>query len=128
MDNTGDCKLRIVSEKFTNSLAGRINWGAGEMMEKIRLGAKVPAEPAAGFIQSLLAPLFRSAAPAKGRVPAGGKSWLADAEASWTASLHRGADLPPFLLSIQINAGARSALRFGPFDRRPGAEPVGPEL
>jgi hypothetical protein len=100
----------------------------GEMLDKIWFGAKSPANIGPGFIQSLLAPLFRPSTPAKTRAPARRAVWPADAEAGWTASLHRGADLPPFLLSIQGSAESRSAMRFGPFDRSAGAEPVGPEL
>ena len=46
------------------------------------------------------------------------------ADASWTASLSRGDDLPPCRLSILIAAGAASAVRLGPFSRDPAVRPA----
>lgn len=91
---------------------------------KTWFGAKIPTETGVNFMQSLLAPLFRT--PTK--VPAAplGRALIVDtgAEASWTASLHRGNDLPPFLLCVHMTAESRSAVRFGPF----GAGSVSAEL
>jgi hypothetical protein len=111
------------------------------MTNKPKFDAQSPAEAGSGFIQSLLASFFRSASPAEAlsqRValsraevlpPAPTKpSRLPDAgaDASWTASLNRGDGLPPFLLSIDMAAGARSVMRFEPFGRRDSA--FGPEI
>lgn len=87
-------------------------------------GAKNPTETGVNFMQSLLAPLFR--APTKAPAAPLGRTLITDtgAEASWTASLHRGNDLPPFLLCVHMTAESRSAVRFGPF----GAGSFGAEL
>ena len=111
------------------------------MTNKSKLDAQSPAEAGSGFIQSLLASLFRSASPVEALSrtevhsrtevlpPAPTKpSRLPDAgaDASWTASLNRGDGLPPFLLSIDMAAGARSVMRFEAFGRRDSA--FGPEI
>jgi hypothetical protein len=111
------------------------------MTNKPKFDAQSPAEAASGFIQSFLASLFRSALPVevhtrvevlsrtKALPPAPTKpSRLPDAgaDASWTASLNRGDGLPPFLLSIDMAAGARSVMRFEAFGRRDSA--FGPEI
>jgi hypothetical protein len=90
---------------------------------KTWFGAKSPAETGVNFMQSLFAPLFR--APAKTPAPLG-RTPVVDtgAEASWTASLHRGNDLPPFLLRVNMTAGSRSAVQFGPI----GAGSFGAEV
>ncbi len=94
------------------------------MKDRRWFGAKSAGETGAAFMQSLFAPLFRPSAadaPLPGSAP---RPRIADAgsDACWTASLRRGDDLPPFLLSIQTAAGSRSAIRFEPFDRDAGGE------
>lgn len=85
-----------------------------------------------GLFQSLFAPWFRSAPSVEAvvRLQAAVLSSLTDAgvEACWTASLHRGADLPPFRLSISSGAGSRSAMRFEPCGRRREANALNGEL
>ena len=87
--------------------------------DKNWFGAKFPAEAGVGLMHSLFAPLFRTLAKCPARAAEKPSSPIADAgaDACWTASLHRGNDLPPFLLCIHTTAESRSALRFGPFDR-----------
>jgi hypothetical protein len=103
------------------------------MINRPRFDARSPAEAGVGFIQSLFAPFFRPAAPVQVLAPEvlapqvlapRRSSLLADsgADASWTASLHRGDGLPPFLLCIDMAADERFAMRFEPFSRRAGAE------
>lgn len=50
------------------------------------------------------------------------------ADASWTASLRRGDDLPPCRLSILIASGALSAMRLEPFGRSTDAAARGVDL
>jgi len=95
------------------------------MINRPRFDARSPAEAGVSFIQSLFAPLFRPATPVQVLTPealspqvlAPRTSPLADsgADASWTASLHRGDGLPPFLLCIDMAADERFAMRFEPF-------------
>jgi hypothetical protein len=98
--------------------------GADMANGKTWYGASNPTETGVNFMQSLFAPLFR--APTKAPAPALGRALLMDAgaEASWTASLHRGNDLPPFLLCVHMTAESRSAVRFGPI----GSGSIGAEL
>jgi hypothetical protein len=113
-----NCKLAIVNEKFT-LLVDRQMESASMKDGKNWFGAKVPAEACVGLMQSLFAPLFRAPAKSPAPAPERLRTHIADsgADASWTASLHRGADLPPFLLCVHTTAESRSAVRFGPFDR-----------
>jgi len=97
--------------------------------DKNWFGARLKAEAGIGLMQFLLAPLSR--APVKSAAPTPeSPRQIADsgADASWTASLHRGNDLPPFLLCVHTTAESRSAVRFGPFDRRIGTESLGAKL
>jgi hypothetical protein len=99
------------------------------MQDRNWFGAFFPAEVGVGFVQSLFAPLFRAATPARNLTAAStaAESRIADAgaDASWTASLHRGDGLPPFLLCIRNAAGANSAMRFEPFGSRADANSLG---
>ncbi|WP_294536467.1 hypothetical protein [uncultured Rhodoblastus sp.] len=84
--------------------------------------ARSPAGAGVHFVQTLFAPWFRPppVQTPTPRLP----SDFADygAEDGWTASLHRGDGLPPFLLCIDMAAGACAAMRFEPFARRSGNE------
>ena len=89
-------------------------------MTKTRwFGAKSVAEgSAAESSDPLFAAFFRLIARAPSEKPAPARtiaSPLLDSDASWTASLRRGDDLPPCRLSILIAAGALSAMRLEPF-------------
>jgi hypothetical protein len=93
------------------------------MKNKPWFAARSPAEAGVQFVQTLFAPWFRTTPPAEALAPRSPSSF-ADygADASWTASLHRGDGLPPFLLCIDMAAGQRSAMRFEPYARRSGAD------
>jgi hypothetical protein len=97
-------------------------------MTKTRwFGAKSVAEgSAAESSDPLFAAFFRLIARSPSEKPAPARaiaSPLLDsgADASWTASLRRGDDLPPCRLSILIAAGALSAMRLEPFSRESDA-------
>ena len=94
------------------------------MKDRPWFAARSPAAMRVGFVQSLFAPWFRPTPPVE-VLTARSPSRFIDhgAEAGWTASLHRGDGLPPFLLCIDMAAGERSAMRFQPFSRRNSAEP-----
>ena len=101
------------------------------MKNKAKCDAQSPAEAGGGFIQSLFATFFRSAPRVEVLSPAPARpSRLPDAgaDAGWTASLSRGDGLPPFLLCIDMVAGAHSVMRFEPFGRRDDAGALGREL
>jgi hypothetical protein len=85
--------------------------------------ARSPGEARVPFVQTWFAPWFKPTPPIEALEPRS-PSRFADygVEAGWTASLHRGDGLPPFLLCIDMAAGERSAMRFEPFTRRSGAE------
>jgi hypothetical protein len=127
--NNEACKLSIVNEKFT-PLAGSQMEGASMKDDKNWFGAKFPAETRVGLMHSLFAPLFRAPAKSPAPKPKNSCAAMADsgADACWTASLHRGSDLPPFLLCIHTTAESRSAVRFGPLDRDIGADSLGAKL
>ena len=83
-------------------------------IERTWFGAKTPSERSVHFLHSLFAPLRR--APEKAPAAPLRRTPTVDtgADASWTASLNRGDDLPPFLLRVHMTAESRSAVRFGP--------------
>jgi hypothetical protein len=86
-------------------------------MRKRWLGAKVAAD-SSDLLKHTLGRLLARApsTPTVGRSRAE-KSALSDAntDASWTACLNRGDDLPPCRLSVLIASGSRSAIRLEPY-------------
>jgi hypothetical protein len=100
----------------------------GSMKNRPWFAARLPAEAGVHFVQTLFAPWFRQP-PAVALAPRTPSSFIDHgADASWTASLHRGDGLPPFLLCIDMAAGERSAMRFEPFARSSGVGPRVGEL
>jgi hypothetical protein len=113
-----NCKLAIVNEKFTPLVDSQME-GASMKDDKHWFGAKFPAEAGVGLMHSLFAPLFRASVKSPAPTPKKPcRTVDSGADACWTASLHRGNDLPPFVLCVHTTAESRSAVRFGPFDRR----------
>ena len=80
--------------------------------------AGVKSQPVAsvGVLQFLLDRLFRPAHVVINAAPARALARMAEAgtEMSWTASLSRGDDMPPFRLSILTAHDARSSIRIEP--------------
>jgi hypothetical protein len=84
--------------------------------------ARSPGEAGVHFVQTLFAPWFKPTPPIEVLTPRSSSNFADNGvETGWTASLHRGDGLPPFLLCIDMAAGERSAMRFEPFARRSGA-------
>jgi hypothetical protein len=88
------------------------------MTRKQWFGARVATESGDLLKHALGRLLPRASAASALARPRPQKSPLSDpgADASWTASLNRGDDLPPCRLSVLIASGSRSAIRLEPFN------------
>lgn len=102
------------------------------MKNRQDLGHKTPAQSGVHFVQALFASLFNPAPRVEAlvRIQRNVLSRMVEtgADACWTASLHRGDDLPPFLLSIRTAADSPSALRMEPFADRRQSRGIGGEI
>ncbi len=102
------------------------------MKNKQGFGHNAPAHSGVHFVQALFASLFNPAPRVEAlvRIQRNVLSRMVEtgADACWTASLHRGDDLPPFLLSIRTAADSPSAMRLEPFASRRDSREVGGEI
>ncbi|HUO53438.1 MAG TPA: hypothetical protein VMU18_01760 [Rhodoblastus sp.] len=97
------------------------------MTKKQWFGAKAAADQGDFLFQTFLRFVARNRAPQRPASAKAGKHPLADCglETSWTASLNRGADLPPCRLSIHNASGSHAAMRLEPYrnNAEAGARP-----